>query len=239
VIAVALLPVSVFLLVLVLGDSFKLVSKLTLVRALIGGALAAVAALWLHEWLFEVTGMELRPFSRYVAPVTEEALKAAFLVYAFRQRQIGFLVDAAIVGFAVGTGFALVENIEYLRTFETSHVWLWIVRGFGTAVLHATTTAIVAIVAKALLDQSPRRGLSVLLPGLAAAIVLHSAFNHANFSPLLSASLMLLVMPPIVATVFTRSERITRGSVTASTSISSCSSSSSRATSEPRGWAGT
>jgi hypothetical protein len=120
------------------------------------------------------------------------------------------LVDAAIIGFAIGTGFALVENIEYLQTLTTRNVWLWIVRGFGTAVLHATTTAIVAIIAKTLLDRSPQRGLVVLLPGLAAAVLLHSAFNHANVSPLLSAALMMLALPPIVAGVFTRSEKITR-----------------------------
>jgi RsiW-degrading membrane proteinase PrsW (M82 family) len=200
----------VFLLILVLADSFKLVSKVTLARALAAGVVAAVAATVLHGWLFDVTALDIRPFSRYVSPVTEETLKALFLVYAFRRRQIGFLVDAAIIGFAVGAGFALVENIEYLRTLTNPNILLWIVRGFGTAVLHATTTAIVAIIAKSLLDQSPQRGLLVLLPGLAAAVLLHSAFNHATVRPVLSAGLMMLFLPPILAWIFARSEKITR-----------------------------
>jgi len=208
--AVALLPVSTFLLVLVLADSFKLVSTPILLRSLAAGALAAFAAIWLHGWLFDVTGLTVRPFSRYVAPVTEEALKALLLIYPLWRRQIGFLVDAAIVGFAIGAGFAMVENIEYLRAIASQNIWLWVVRGFGTAVLHATTTAIVAITAKALLDRSPKAGLSVLLPGWVAAVVLHSAFNHASGSPLMSAALMMLVFPAIVLAVFTRSEKITR-----------------------------
>lgn len=208
--AVALLPVSTFLLVLVLVDSFKLVSTPTLARALGAGAVAALAAMWLHGWLFDVTGLGLVPFSRYVAPVTEEALKALFLVYALWRKQIGFLVDAAIVGFAIGAGFAMVENIEYLRAITNQNIWLWVVRGFGTAVLHATTTAIVAITAKALLDRSPQSGLSVLLPGWVVAVVLHSAFNHAKASPIVSAVLIMVVLPPIVLAVFTRSEKITR-----------------------------
>ena len=73
---VALLPVLVFLLALVLADSFKLVSKPMLARALAAGGLAAVAATWLHGWLFDVTNLDLKPFARYVAPVTEETLKA-------------------------------------------------------------------------------------------------------------------------------------------------------------------
>jgi protease PrsW len=208
--AVALLPVSTFLLVLVLVDSFKLVSTPTLARALGAGALAALAATWLHPWLFDLTGLDVAPFSRYVAPVTEETLKALFIVYALWRRQIGFLVDAAIIGFAIGAGFAMVENIEYLRALEDRNIWLWVVRGLGTAVLHATTTAIVAITAKALLDRSPQRGFAAVLPGWAAAVVLHSAFNHATVSPLVSAALMMLILPPIVLVVFTRSEKITR-----------------------------
>ncbi len=199
-----------FLLALVLVDSFKLVSTAMLARALAAGALAAVAATWLHGWLFDVTGLDVVPFSRYVAPLTEEVLKALFVVYALWRRQVGFLVDAAIIGFAVGAGFSMVENFEYLRTLTSTNIWLWVVRGFGTAMLHATATAIVAMTAKALHDRSPQWGLAVVIPGWVAAVVLHSAFNHANFSPILSAALMMTVLPPIVIAVFTRSERITR-----------------------------
>jgi len=209
-IAIALLPVAVFLLALVLADSFKLVSTAMLVRALAAGAGAAIAALLLHGWLFDVTGLDLSPFSRYVSPVTEESLKALFLVYALWRRQIGFLVDAAIIGFAIGAGFSMVENIEYLRTLTSTNIWLWVVRGFGTAMLHAAATAIIAITAKALLDRTPQRGLSALLPGWAAAVLLHSAFNHAHLAPLMSAAMMMIVLPPIVLVVFDRSERITR-----------------------------
>jgi RsiW-degrading membrane proteinase PrsW (M82 family) len=208
--AVALLPVLVFLLALVLADSFKLVSRLTLARALAAGGLAAIAGTWLHGWLFDVTRLDLEPFSRYVAPVTEETLKALFLGYALWRRQIGFLVDAAIIGFAIGAGFSTVENIEYLRTLTSTNIWLWVVRGFGTAMLHAGLTAIIAITAKALIDRSPQRGLAVLLPGWAGAVLLHSAFNHANLAPVLSAAVMMIVLPPLVLAVFDRSERITR-----------------------------
>lgn len=208
--AVALIPVLVFLLALVLADSFKLVSTATLIRSLLAGAAAAVAATWLHGWLFEVTDLGLVPFSRYVAPVTEETLKALFLVYALQRRQIGFLVDAAIMGFAIGAGFSTVENIEYLRTLTTTNIWLWVARGFGTAMLHAAATAIIAITAKAMIDRSPKWGLAVMLPGWAAAVLLHSAFNHANLSPVLSAAVMMMALPPVVMLVFDRSERITR-----------------------------
>lgn len=206
---IALLPVTAFLAALVLFDSFKLVPKGTLAWALASGVLAAAAALVLHEWLFRVTGLGTLAFTRYVAPVTEETLKALCVLYLLRRRRMGFLVDAAILGFAIGAGFALVENVEYLHDLPDPRIWVWIARGFGTAVLHATTTAIVAITAKALADRHPARGALVLLPGWAAAVFLHSAFNRALVSPLLAAAVLVLVLPLVVLAVFERSEKMT------------------------------
>ena len=87
---------------------------------------------------------------------------------------------------------------------------MWIVRGFGTAILHALTTAIIAIGVKALLDRRPDRPwLAVLAPWL-GAVVLHSAFNHALVSPVLAAAMLMLVLPMVVLAVFTVSEQKTR-----------------------------
>jgi RsiW-degrading membrane proteinase PrsW (M82 family) len=208
--AVALLPVSVFLLALVLMDSFKLVPSRALAQALGAGALAALAGAALHGWLLDRTGIDTRALSRYVAPVTEETLKGVFLLVLLHRRRIGFLVDAAILGFAVGTGFALVENVDYLRALPHARLLLWIVRGFGTAILHGTTSATFAVAAKTLADRYPGRGLLTALPGWAAVVVLHSAFNHALVSPLLAAAILMAGLPMVVVLVFTRSERATR-----------------------------
>lgn len=209
-VAIALLPVLAFLAVLILCDSFKLVPTTMLARAIGAGAIAALATSWLHAWLLDVTGLDIVTFSRYIAPISEETLKALFVIWALKRGQIGFLVDAAIVGFAIGAGFAVVENIEYLRHLEDTRIWVWIVRGFGTAVLHATTTAVVAIAAKSLTDRMPERGWVMVIPGWIAAVVLHSLYNHALVSPLLAALLLLLVLPIVVMTVFGASERKTR-----------------------------
>ena len=207
---IALLPVLVFLLLLILFDSFKLVSKSMFVRALVAGVLSALAASLLQTAVIAVTGIEPQTLTRYVAPVTEEALKMTFVLWALFRRQIGFLVDAAIVGFAIGAGFAVVENIQYLQHLADRQIWVWIVRGFGTAILHALTTAIIAIGAKSLLDWRPDRPwLAVLAPWL-GAVVLHSAFNHALVSPVLAAAILMLVLPLVVLAVFTVSERKTR-----------------------------
>ena len=209
-ILVALIPVCAFLLMLVVFDSFKLVPRTMLIRALAFGALAALVALALHGWLFQLTGFSPRRFARLIAPFTEETLKALCLVYPLRRGQLGFLVDAAIVGFGVGTGFALVENASYLYSLSDTRIWVWIARGFGAAVMHASTAAIVAVSAKALLDRWPGRGALVILPGWAIGVALHATYNRALVSPLLAGAVLLVVVPMVALAVFERSEKLTR-----------------------------
>jgi RsiW-degrading membrane proteinase PrsW (M82 family) len=209
-VAFALLPVLFFLALLVFLDSFKLVAVRSVIVALLAGAAAALVAGQVNRWLFDATGLPPIGYSRYAAPLVEEALKAVWVIVLLRRGRVGFLVDAAILGFAVGAGFALVENVEYLGALDEPRVLLWLSRGFGTAILHGATTAVFAMLAKALADRHPRRPWLTLLPGLAAAVAAHSLYNHFLVSPLLAASLLLVGLPLLVVVVFERSERATR-----------------------------
>lgn len=166
---------------------------------------------FLNSQALSVTGLDLRTFSRYVAPLLEEGLKAVFLIYLIRSHRIGFLVDAAIHGFAIGAGFAFIENVYYLYALSGSDVLTAVVRGFGTAVMHGGATALFGIVTKALFDRPKHAGLlAVVLPGLAIAYVVHALFNHFLLPPLVSTGLMLTVFPPLIVVVFARSEEATR-----------------------------
>ena len=95
------------------------------------GAVVAGSCYLVNAWTLDRLGIELSPFSRYVSPIIEELLKGLVIVGLIRAHRIGFLVDAAIFGFAVGTGFALVENIYFLEIFEDAGIGTWIVRGFA------------------------------------------------------------------------------------------------------------
>jgi RsiW-degrading membrane proteinase PrsW (M82 family) len=208
--AIALTPVLAFLAALQLMDSFKLVPPRTVLLAILAGGLAALACEALHGWLLEHALVGTRPLTRYVAPVTEETLKALLPAWMITRRRIGFLVDAAVVGFAVGTGFALVENVTYLRDLPATTHLVWLVRGVGTAVLHGATMAIFAMVARTIADRRPSRPWRAFVPGWLAAVAIHSAFNHVPLPPVAMALLMVIVLPPLVVAVFTRSERETR-----------------------------
>jgi len=203
-------PVTAFLVALIFLDCFKLVRTRSVLGAVAVGALVAVACLYMNGWLLERLDLPTSGFSRYVAPIIEESLKLTFLVYLFRSHRIGFMVDAAIYGFAVGTGFALIENLYYFEALDATNLWLWVVRGFGTAILHGSTMVIFAIVSKVRLDGRGGHGFHVYLPGAALAMATHSAFNHLVGRPILATAAVLVFLPLLIVTVFELSEKATR-----------------------------
>lgn len=207
--SVSLLPVVLFLVTLVYLDSYKLVHMRTLVMTILVGSAVALLCLTINDTIIHEFGLRRRVSSRYVAPVFEEALKAAYVAWLIRKGRVGFLVDAGIVGFAVGTGFALIENTYYLQTLTSGGILVWVVRGLGTAVMHGGMTAVFAIVAKALFDRRNGRG-AWWLPALALAILMHSLFNHFILSPVVSTLVLHLALPGIILFVFWRSERATQ-----------------------------
>ena len=202
---VGLLPVALFLFTLVYMDSYKLVRLKTVLVVIVLGGMVAFAAMYLNSWLMGALEMEYRPYTRYAGPVVEELLKALVVVYLFRVNRIGFLVDSAIMGFAVGTGFAMVENFFMLQSHGDAHLVVWVVRGFGTAIMHGGATAIFAVMSQALTERQMRINPLYFLPGLAVAIILHSVFNHFLVAPVLQAVGTVLLLPPLLAAVFQRS----------------------------------
>ena len=203
----AVLPVLLFLLVLYLMDSFKLVPRGAVISAVAYGALSALAIILLHGWL-PLERMSSDSVNRYVAPLTEETAKALLVAALVLTHRIGFLVDALVVGFAIGAGFALAENAVYLSTIDAP-LTLWLTRGIGTAMLHGAATGIFGMVFKTLLDRRRPLALAIGAP-LVAAVAIHSGFNHTFLPPVIQAVVMLLLLPVLVVVVFERSERATR-----------------------------
>ncbi len=204
---VGLLPVLIFLSVLVFMDSYKLVRlRLVLWVILLGGVCAGLSYL-VNGWLIQGIDLPLLSFTRYVSPLVEEAIKGLVMVYLFRTSRIGFLVDAAILGFAAGAGFAFVENLYYLYQGIGTNPGVWIVRGFGTAIMHGGVTAIFGVLAQTITERSMKINPLYYLPGLLAASILHSVFNHFPGSPVWSTVGTLLILPALLGLVFHHSAR--------------------------------
>jgi protease PrsW len=110
---------------------------------------------------------------------------------------------------------------------ETQNIFLWIIRGFGTAVMHGGTTAIFSILSKGFYDRADEiqvinyyknrfKGIKlftlivVIIPGLLSAMIIHSFFNHLLIPVIFITILQLIVLPLLIIIIFRRNERALR-----------------------------
>jgi len=221
---VSIIPVFIFLIILLYFDSYKLVKISMIIIVIIVGSIAALLSYVINSGLLNLIHINSISYAQYIAPIIEESLKALFIIYLISQKKIGFMIDAVIYGFAIGAGFAFVENIYYLNELESANIFLWIIRGFGTAIMHGGTTAIFSILTKNFFDTSHNLKIFnylpglisailyhslflIFMPGLFTAIVIHSFFNHLFVPAFAITMLQLILLPVLIYIVFQRSEK--------------------------------
>jgi RsiW-degrading membrane proteinase PrsW (M82 family) len=198
----ALIPVLVLLAVFVWLDAFKLMSLREIAILLVLGGVGALAAWPVAGRFLDTLPIGFSSYSRFVAPWIEEAIKAVTMIALFRLNRVGYKLDAVISGFAIGAGFSVIENIIYLIRFPDYAAGTWLVRGFGTAVMHGTTLALLAAIAHELAEKEMREAagefdfhLWWFLPGYLLAVALHTAFNQFPDRPLVAMAGALVVAP--------------------------------------------
>jgi protease PrsW len=204
--AIGLGPVLLFLAGLLYFDSFKLVGFPLILGVLGLGALAAVACYFVSGFVMDTAHINFSVYSHFVAPLIEEGMKAAILIWLFARNRIGFMVDAAILGFAAGAGFSVFENIYYALIFPDANIGVWIARGLGTAIMHGGVTALYAIATQALRERHAEMGVVAYLPGFLIAASLHSMFNQLTPWPVFQAVGTVLALPLILLLLIDKSE---------------------------------
>ncbi len=209
-VTVSLLPVFIFLTALIFLDSYKLVKLRSVLQTIFMGCIVAVVCLFLNSWALHFFSLNIIIYSRYAAPLTEEFFKALYIIYLIKSKKVGFMVDGAIYGFAIGAGFASVENVYYLQSLQSSNILLWIIRGFGTAVMHGGTTAIFGIISKNLSDRKSSEKLPIFFQGFSVAFLIHSFFNHFILPPIITTVSLLVVLPSLIVVILAQSEKTTR-----------------------------
>ena len=202
--SVALVPVLLMVILFAWLDVFKLMAPSEMIGPLIMGGFMAFVAWPISGQMLDTLPMGYSFYSRMVAPWIEEALKALPIVLLIMANRIGYKIDALIIGFAVGAGFSVVENGFYLVRYPELTTPVWMVRGLGTAVMHGSTTAILAVVAhelgeRGLRSNSEKKGFNPawFLPGYLVATLIHIVFNQFPSRPGL-VMLVTLVAAPIV-----------------------------------------
>lgn len=149
-----------------------------------------VAALFNSQILLGMGIVNTSTLVKLITPWQEEILKAVLFLYLIRKINFTYFVDGAIYGFAIGIGFAIVENYEYVLAFQEAALGVAISRVISTNLIHGAATAMSGIAFGFARFYSGWKKFLVMLVGLVAAIILHLGFN--NLVNEVSSSLLLL-----------------------------------------------
>ncbi|MBN1948742.1 MAG: PrsW family intramembrane metalloprotease [Candidatus Cloacimonetes bacterium] len=179
----------------------------TVILAITSGMIAALAALLISELIIRFFPVDAMTYARYLSPFWEEILKSLLVIYLIASRRAAFLVDSLILGFAVGTGFALLENIYYLISLNDVNLLIWVIRGFGTAIMHGGTTCLLALVSIILVIHKKSISPLLFLPGLFLAMILHSFFNGFILPPVWETLFQIVALPLIITLTYQQGNR--------------------------------
>lgn len=155
------------------------------------GGLAFAAAAFANRTLYLEGWVTRENIVRFAAPVIEELLKAAILLFLVRRPNFTYFVDGAIYGFAAGIGFAVFENYEYILSSPAAGIGVAISRVLSTNLIHASSSALVGVAFGLARFQRSFRHILFLIAGFILAIGLHSLFNILVLDS--SGATMLLV----------------------------------------------
>jgi len=151
--------------------------NIILLSLVLGGVAYGPAAIT-NQALYHFGLLGLETIERYFAPISEEIIKGLFLFYLVRHQKFTYSVDGALYGFAVGIGFAVIENYSYIFANQEAALAITLQRIFTTSLVHAFSSAVVGIaLGKFRLDTSRFRWRTPVV-GLLLAIGQHMLYNN-------------------------------------------------------------
>jgi RsiW-degrading membrane proteinase PrsW (M82 family) len=204
---VSILPVLLFLFALAWIDTYRLLTLRRVLQSVGVGCAVAAICYGINTGIYATDVAPPAVWTRSGAPVVEEIAKALYVAWLLRTNRVGFMVDTAISGFAVGAGFALVENLTYIPDLSATALISGAIRGLGTAMMHGGTTAIFGTVSVNWSEIRGSRSPIAFLPGIAIAILIHVLYNQPLSRPVLAAVVVLVSLPVVIAFIFWRSEK--------------------------------
>ncbi len=185
-------PLALFIVYLLVMDSFKLTKWPTLVFS-IGAGLVMYVVSWL------ICRIPAIGESKLLVSVVEELCKGAILYLLINRHKVGLLGDATIYGSAIGAGFGLMSNIFHLHHLLAVgggvNVWHTIFLGFEAAVMHIGCTSLLAMalmmVHQGKFGSSRRAKVLGSVISFAITILVHYVHALEPINPLILTALLV------------------------------------------------
>lgn len=141
------------------------------------GVLVFSIAYAINRFMLDQDLATIKDLNLLAAPILEESLKSALLIVLMRRFILRYAADGMAYGFAIGIGFAMVENLVYVVNNPDTGVQLAMTRSLSTSLVHGFTTALVGTIAGASLPFPNRTRVNRFLFGLLLVIMTHASFN--------------------------------------------------------------
>jgi CRP-like cAMP-binding protein/RsiW-degrading membrane proteinase PrsW (M82 family) len=177
-ILLATLTPLIFLYIIWSLEIYALARFKLLLVALGWGVVAFGIALAVQTVLLRAGILSLEQVTLVSAPILEEVLKAALIIVLAARMWLRYAVDGTAYGFAIGTGFAIGENLLYLNQNPGSGLDLTLARLLSTTLMHTFTTAVVGTVAGNNIYLSNQARMNRVLAALTGVMAVHAIFNQ-------------------------------------------------------------
>ena len=184
-------PLALFIVYLLVMDSFKLTKWPTLLSSIGAGML-----MFLLSWL--ICRIPAIGHSKLLVSVVEELCKGAILYLLINRHKVGLLGDATIYGSAIGAGFGLLSNcfhLHHLLAEGALNGWHTIFLGFEAAVMHIGCTSLLAMalmmVHQGKFGNSRRSKVLGSVISFAITIVVHYVHALEPINPLILTGLLV------------------------------------------------
>ena len=184
------------------------------------GVLCCLLVSEINGYILRALNNDYEYVTTAITPITEEIIKAlpiVFFAFVFTDNREKLLS----VGFALGVGFAILENIVILLQNFSSVSLIWaLLRGFGSALMHGVCTGVVGL-GLHFIHQKKK----LFIPGSFALLVMsmtyHSIYNTLVQSQYKYFGFMLPLLTFVILFLVTfRSRRKTKKQKTAKGSLS-------------------
>lgn len=149
-----------------------------LIGAFLWGAASFMIAFVVQSTLIASGQFSFLDISLFIAPVVEEVLKALLIVYMVYRMHIRYSVDGTAYGFAIGTGFAVCENLLYVMQTDAGGFQTAIARSFSVSLMHTFNIALIGAISGSVVFYRFRTRLNRISLVILFAIFVHAIFNQ-------------------------------------------------------------
>ena len=197
-------PLALFIILLVVMDSFSLTKWSTLLSSIAAGMI-----LFLVSWL--ICRIPAIGENRLLVSTIEELSKGAFLYVLIARQKVGLLGDATIYGSAIGAGFGLLSNIFWLTAHGGADIWHTVFLGFEAAVMHIGCTSTLAMalimVHQGKFGETRRAKVIGSIVAFLAAILIHYVHALEPINPIILTVLLIIYFVVSKRSLFKKNNR--------------------------------